>query len=170
LLRLARIEAQSSAGEGPELDLSALAADAAELYTPIGAERSVRLMQSLSPAIVRGDRDQLFQMLVNLLDNALKYAPEGSQVVLSLRATELGAQLRIEDAGPGIPEADRERVFDRFQRLEAHRGTPGSGLGLSLVRAIVHRHGGQVALADLAPGLRVQVTLPRVEGQAGPVA
>jgi signal transduction histidine kinase len=170
LLRLARIEAQPPAGEGPELDLSALAADAAELYTPIGAERSVRLMQSLSPAIVRGDRDQLFQMLVNLLDNALKYAPEGSQVVLSLRATELGAQLRIEDAGPGIPEADRERVFDRFQRLEAHRGTPGSGLGLSLVRAIVHRHGGQVALADLAPGLRVQVTLPRVEGQAGPVA
>jgi signal transduction histidine kinase len=168
LLRLARIEAQPPAGEGPELDLSALAADAAELYTPIGAERSVRLALSLEPALVRGDRDQLFQMLVNLLDNALKYAPEGSEVGLSLHAGE-AAVLRVDDGGPGIPEADRERVFDRFQRLESHRGTPGSGLGLSLVRAIVHRHGGRIELIDRAPGLRVQVTLP-LAGAAGRIA
>jgi len=159
LLRLARIEAQPPAGEGPQLDLSALVADAAELYTPIGAERGVRVALSLSPALVHGDRDQLFQMLVNLLDNALKHAPEGSQVGLSLQAGE-AAVLCVDDAGPGIPEADRERVFDRFQRLEAHRGTPGSGLGLSLVRAIVHRHGGRIELIERAPGLRVQVTLP----------
>ena len=61
---------------------------------------------------------------------------------------------------PGIPPALRERVFDRFQRLETHRGSPGVGLGLSLVRAIVHRHGGRIALLDSAPGLRVRVILP----------
>lgn len=168
LLRLARIEAQPPSGEGPELDLSALVADAAELYTPIGAERGVRVALSLSPALVHGDRDQLFQMLVNLLDNALKHAPEGTQVGLSLHAGE-AAVLCVDDAGPGIPEADRERVFDRFQRLEAHRGTSGSGLGLSLVRAIVHRHGGRIELIERAPGLRVQVTLPLGSG-AGRIA
>ena len=168
LLRLARIEAQPPAGEGPELDLSALVADAVELYTPIGAERSVRLAPTLSPALVRGDRDQLFQMLVNLLDNALKHAPEGSEVAVCLRAGD-AAVLCVDDAGPGIPEGDRERVFDRFQRLEAHRGTPGSGLGLSLVRAIVHRHGGRIELIERAPGLRVQVTLP-LAAAAGRIA
>ncbi len=160
LLRLARIEAQSPAGEGPVLDLSALAADAAELYVPIGAERGVGLRTSLAPAQVRGDRDQLFQMLVNLLDNALKFAPTGGEVGVSLEAAADGVVLCVDDDGPGIPETDRERVFDRFQRLEAHRGTPGSGLGLSLVRAIVHRHGGRIELLDRAPGLRVQVWLP----------
>lgn len=159
LLRLARIEAQPPV-HGPLLALDELAADAIELYTPIGGERAVRLRAQLPPAPVHGDRDQLFQMLVNLLDNALKFAPSGSEVVLSLRATQDGVLLQVDDDGPGIPEADRERVFDRFQRLEAHRGTPGSGLGLSLVRAIVRRHGGQVRLADRAPGLRVQVLLP----------
>lgn len=160
LLRLARIEAQAPAGAGPVLDLSALAADAAELYTPIGAERAIRLNVDFARADVHGDRDQLFQMLVNLLDNALKFAPAGGEVGMSLQATADGAVLCIDDDGPGIPEADRERVFDRFQRLESHRGTPGSGLGLSLVRAIVHRHGGRIELLDRAPGLRVQVWLP----------
>lgn len=160
LLRLARIEAQPPAAEGPVLALDELVADAVELYTPIGGERAVGLHADVQVATVRGDRDQLFQMLVNLLDNALKFAPAGSEVALSLRVTNDGAVLRVDDDGPGIPEADRERVFDRFQRLETHRGTPGSGLGLSLVRAIVQRHGGQVLLADRAPGLRVQVTLP----------
>lgn len=161
LLRLARIEAQAPVGEGPVLDLAALAADAVELYTPIGGERAIRLRAELAPVTVRGDRDQLFQMLVNLLDNAFKYAPSGSEVVLSLDVVPDGAVLCIDDAGPGIPEADRERVFDRFERLESHRGTAGSGLGLSLARAIAQRHGGHIALSDRAPGLRVQVTLPQ---------
>ncbi|HEY5805706.1 MAG TPA: ATP-binding protein [Lysobacter sp.] len=162
LLWLARIEAQAPAGDAPPLELAALVADAVELYTPIAAERDIRLQASLQPVQVRGDRDQLFQMLVNLLDNALKYAPGGSEVDVSLQLTPQGALLQMDDRGPGIPEAERERVFDRFQRLEAHRGSPGSGLGLSLVRAIVHRHGGRVLLLDHAPGLRVLVLLPLV--------
>ena len=70
--------------------------------------------------------------------------------------------LEVRDAGRGIPEADRVRVFDRFQRLAADRGTPGTGLGLALVRAIVQRHGGSIELLDNQPGLRVRITLPRV--------
>ena len=160
LLRLARIEAQAPAAADPLLDLSELVVDAVELYVPSAAERDIRVRVDLHTVWVRGDRDQLFQVVVNLLDNALKYAPAGSEVATRLQDCDEGVVLEIADYGPGIPEADRERVFDRFQRLETHRGSPGIGLGLSLVRAIVHRHGGRIALLDSAPGLRVRVILP----------
>jgi signal transduction histidine kinase len=160
LLRLARIEAQATDADAPELDLRALIDDAAELYAPVAAERGIRIVVATNEASVRGDRDQLFQLVVNLLDNALKHAPAGSEVELALDAVADGVRLQVADRGPGIPEAERERVFDRFQRLEAHRGTPGIGLGLSLVRAIVRHHGGRIRLLDNAPGLRVQVMLP----------
>ena len=160
LLRLARIEAQAPAAADPLLDLSELVVDAVELYVPSAAERDIRVRVDLHTVWVRGDRDQLFQVVVNLLDNALKYAPAGSEVATRLQECDEGVVLEIADYGPGIPEADRERVFDRFQRLETHRGSPGVGLGLSLVRAIVHRHGGRIALLDSAPGLRVRVILP----------
>ena len=160
LLRLARIEAQPLEGDAPLQDLRELADDAVELYAPIAAERGIRISTQLQTVTVRGDRDQLFQLLVNLLDNALKYAPPGSEVTLSLEAQPDGACLQLADAGPGIPEHARARVFDRFQRLEAHRGSPGVGLGLSLVRAIVAHHGGHIELQDNAPGLRVRVMLP----------
>lgn len=166
LLRLARIEAQAPAKDDPLLDLSALVADAMELYTPSAGERGIRLVSDLRPAWVHGDRDQLFQASVNLLDNAVKYAPAGSVVGVSSHATTEGVVLQVDDRGPGIPEGDRERVFDRFQRLEGHRGSPGSGLGLSLVRAIVQRHGGRVVLLDHEPGLRVRVILPSAASAA----
>lgn len=160
LLRLARIEAQPPVHDEPALDLAALAADAVELYTPIAAERGIALrIAATAKARVRGDADQLFQLLVNLLDNAVKYAPPASEVEVALRRERDETVLEIGDRGPGIPAADRERVFDRFQRLEAHRGSPGIGLGMSLVRAIAHRHGGRIALLDQAPGLRVRVSL-----------
>ncbi|WP_133478214.1 sensor histidine kinase [Cognatilysobacter segetis] len=160
LLRLARIESQPAVADAPAVDLSELVADAAELYTPSALELGLRLEVSAVPCRVRGDRDQLFQLLVNLLDNALKYAPRGTTVALRLDRVDGQALLAVDDEGPGVPEAERERVFDRFQRLEAHRGSPGIGLGLSLVRAIVLRHGGHVRLVDRAPGLGVRVSLP----------
>ena len=167
LLRLARIEAQPPVHDEALLDLSDLVRDAAELYTPIAAERGIALNTELPPAgeaTVRGDTDQLFQMLVNLLDNAVKYAPADTEVRVSLQRERHAIALQIDDRGPGIPAADRERVFDRFQRLESHRGSPGTGLGMSLVRAILHRHGGHIALLDNAPGLRVRVTLAEASG------
>lgn len=160
LLRLARIEAQSLDAQAPAVALRPLAEDAIEMYAPIASERGIRLEARLHDVQVRGDRDQLFQALVNLLDNALKYAPTDSTVDTTLIDAGADVLLEIADRGPGIPETERERVFDRFQRLEAHRGSPGVGLGLSLVRAIVHHHGGRVQLLDNAPGLRVRVMLP----------
>jgi signal transduction histidine kinase len=157
LLRLARIEAQAPPGQDARVDLDRLVDDAAELYAPIAAERHIELAVSISPAQTQGDADQLFQLLVNLLDNAIKFAPSGSTVEVSLRRTGQGIELDVSDRGSGIPEPDRERVFDRFERLESHRASPGSGLGLSLARAIVLRHEGRIALLDNAPGLRVRV-------------
>lgn len=160
LLRLARIESQSPDTLAPVLALRALVADAVELYAPIAVANGIGIATTLAEVDVRGDRDQLFQMVVNLLDNALKYAPAGSEVGVALASDDGHARLDIVDQGPGIPEPDRERVFDRFQRLEMHRGSPGVGLGLSLVRAIVHHHGGRVQLLDNAPGLQARVWLP----------
>lgn len=160
LLRLARVEAQAPADTDPDIALEPLVRDAIELYEPIAAERGIALLPSLEPVRSRGDADQLFQMLINLLDNAIKYSPSGGEIRVSLRRDIDGAHLEIADRGGGIPADERERVFDRFHRLEKHRGSPGSGLGLSLVRAIVHRHRGQIRLEDHRPGLRVCVLLP----------
>ena len=161
LLRLARIEAQSPPDGHAPVDLEPIIADAIELYAPIAAERGIALEADTAPARVRGDADQLFQLLVNLLDNAIKFAPAGSRVEIVLRAQTLAqmVELDVADHGVGIPEAQRERMFDRFARLESHRASPGTGLGLSLARAIVLRHEGRIALLDNAPGLRVRVTL-----------
>lgn len=161
LLRLARIEAQPPLHDAPPVDLQALARDALELYAPITAERDIALRDDSGPAQMRGDADQLFQLLVNLVDNAVKFAPPRSEVVLRLSSDEAAVVLEIADAGPGIPAAERGRVLDRFVRLEAQRSSPGTGLGLSLVRAIVLRHEGRIELLDAAPGLRVRITLPR---------
>lgn len=160
LLRLARIEAQPLAETAPLLDFKRLIEDAVEMYAPVADERALQLVTALAPVCLRGDRDQLFQLITNLLDNALKFAPTGSAIQVELHVLQANVQLVVADRGPGIPEAERERVFDRFQRIEPHRGTPGFGLGLSLARAIAKHHGGRIELHDNAPGLRVDVIWP----------
>ena len=159
LLRLARIEAQSPPETDALVELDKLAEDAIDLYAPIAGERGITLHADTVPAQVRGDADQLFQLLVNLLDNAVKFAPPDSAVHVLLHTTLHAVELEVADHGAGVPESERERVFDRFARMEAHRASAGTGLGLSLVRAIVVRHEGRIELLDNAPGLRVRVTL-----------
>ena len=165
LLRLTRIEAQTADADDPEVAMQPLVLDAVELYAPIAVERGLALEEKTATCVLRGDADQLFQLVANLLDNALKYATTGTRVVLHLYDDGDAIHLIVGDNGAGIPVADRERVFDRFVRLEEHRGSPGSGLGLSLVRAITHRHGGTVTLEDNLPGLRVRVRLPHAASQ-----
>lgn len=161
LLRLSRIEAQSPPLDAPRIDLQALSRDALELYQPVAMQRGIVLEDDTMSVSASGDADQLFQALVNLLDNAIKYAPENSRVRMGLRQTATNVLLEVADAGPGIAPRDRARVFDRFERVEDHRGTPGTGLGLSLVRAIVQRHAGTIELDDNAPGLIVRIRLPQ---------
>ncbi len=159
MLRLARLEADTRTPDSP-VNLRALVQDAAELFEALAEDSGQEIVVDAVDATINGDRDQLFQMLVNLIDNAIKYSPAGSTITLALKRQGNRLFLGVSDNGPGIPVAERERVFDRFVRLESHRGSPGNGLGLSLVRAIALHHGGRVWLEDAQPGLRVMVELP----------
>ena len=157
LLSIAELESGALADQSELLDLSEVARSAAELYEPVAEERGFVLVVVAEPGVtVRGDRHLLSQALTNLLDNALKYAG-GGEVAIRVFSRDGQALLEVADRGPGIPEADREAVLDRFVRLEPSRTTPGNGLGLSLVRAIVRRHNGSVLLQDNEPGLQVQL-------------
>lgn len=164
LLRIAEAEAGAGAERGETLDLGEVARAAAEFYEPVAEEQEFRLVVAIEPGIkIRCDRHLLSQALANLLDNALKYAGGGELAVQVFRSGE-HAVLDVADRGPGIPETDRESVFDRFVRLEPSRSTPGNGLGLSLVRAVARRHRGMVTLLDNQPGLRARLEFPALTG------
>jgi len=163
LLRIAELESGARLDQTAPLELSEVARSAAELYEPVAEEKGFTLsVVADEPGIrISGDWHLLSQALANLLDNALKYAGGG---LIELRVYHENGQaiLEVADQGPGIPEADRQSVLDRFVRLEPSRTTPGNGLGLSLVRAIARRHDGSVALEDNRPGLRVRLQFPRL--------
>ncbi|MBV8120938.1 MAG: HAMP domain-containing histidine kinase [Alphaproteobacteria bacterium] len=160
LLRIAEAEAGAVVDMAAPFDLAEVARAAVELYEPVAEEKGFVLTLTAEPQVdIRGDRHLLSQALANLLDNAIKYADGGALEVRVFRA-DARAVLEVADHGPGIPQNNREIVFDRFVRLEPSRSTPGNGLGLSLVRAVVHRHLGTIALADNHPGLRARLEFP----------
>jgi signal transduction histidine kinase len=162
LLSIAELESGARSDQTEPVDLSEVAHSAAELYEPVAEESGFVLSVAAEPQVkVRGDRHLLSQAVANLLDNALKYAG-GGEVEVRVFGSSGSAVLEVADHGPGIPEADWESVFDRFVRLEPSRTTPGNGLGLSLVRAIMRRHGSSVTLAANHPGLRVRLEFVRL--------
>ena len=120
------------------------------------------VLESSRPVWIEGDGDLLTQMTVNLVENALRHTPRGCTVRLSALRTADGAVLSVADDGPGVPAAERERLFDRFYRLERSRSTPGSGLGLALVQAVARLHRGEVSLGDRRPGLEARIVIPAV--------
>jgi len=151
------------------LDPAQLVADVAELYEPLAEEKGIAMACRTTPGLsVEGDRHMMFQALANLVDNAVKYTPEGGSVTVAVAAHEGGVEITIADSGPGIPEEARDRVLDRFVRLDATRSTPGNGLGLSLVKAVARLHGGTLALGDNAPGLKVHLRLPTAKSRPAP--
>jgi signal transduction histidine kinase len=161
LLRIAQIESGARRAAFRPCDLAALAQTVTEAFAPSAEDNH----QSLSliaegPVLVDGDAELLTQMLVNLVENALRHA--GPRARITVTAARLGraAVLSVKDDGPGVPEADRERLFDRFYRLERSRSTPGSGLGLALVAAVAKLHGAEVALLPAQPGLEARVSFP----------
>ncbi|MFV0279220.1 MAG: ATP-binding protein [Rhodoblastus sp.] len=164
LLTIVRAES----GSGPKMetiDVSRVAGEVAELYEAAAEEREVSFTSAIEPGLfVQGNRELIARTLANLLDNGLKYgattAGEGPQLRLAARRLGSTVQLAVEDRGPGVPAADRERVLDRFVRLESSRSLPGSGLGLSLAAAIAHLHKGALRLEDNAPGLRAVLEIP----------
>lgn len=192
LLRIAQVETGGRRVAFAPVDLGPLLTDVAELYDAVAADRGVALVWPAplaaqgtpppppgrppapepppAPVMVLGDRDLLFQALANLLDNAVKYSPDGGRVDLALGVARETVTIEVRDQGPGIPEPDRQRVFERFARLDQARSTPGNGLGLTMVAAVVEAHGGRIVLADGAGdgkgqggggGLTVRLTFAR---------
>jgi signal transduction histidine kinase len=161
LLRIARIEAGGHAARFETVDLAALAHDAAELYEALAEEKQLEFSMQVDEGVaMQGDRDLLFQALINLLDNAVKYTPPGGAVSLRLQRDGDTAEITVGDTGPGIAEGERGKVGQRFYRGESSRSTPGSGLGLSLVEAVARLHRAALVLDDNAPGLKATLRLP----------
>ncbi len=164
LLRLAEVEAGAMQGGFTVLELGELVRTVGEEFLDVAAdEGQILSVEAPTPLWVRGDRALLVQMLVNLIENAIRHCPSGTAMRLSLTRTPEGlARIEMADAGPGIPEAERERVFQRFARLDRSRHSAGHGLGLPLIRAIITMHDGTVTLLDNHPGLLVRADLPSV--------
>jgi signal transduction histidine kinase len=162
LLRIAQIEGGGARVAFAPVDLNALASGIAELYGPDAeaADRRLTLDLAAPPLIVSGERGLLGQALANLIENALRHTQGGTAITLRTARENGGAVLEVADRGPGIPEAEREKVLRRLYRLERSRTTPGHGLGLSLVAATARLHGAELALLDNAPGLRVRLSFP----------
>ncbi|HXA36727.1 MAG TPA: ATP-binding protein [Steroidobacteraceae bacterium] len=156
LLRIALAETGTVARE--PVDLSELVASVVELYAPVSEQRGIELESSVAPgAAVLGSRQLLAQALANLLDNAVKFTPDGGRIRVQLRGPADEPEVIVEDSGPGIPADKREAVLGRRVRLDEARKFPGSGLGLSLVAAVTKLHGARLVLDDAGPGLRVSL-------------
>nr|MEA2798995.1 hypothetical protein [Phenylobacterium sp.] len=170
VLSIARLQAAGAAPDPVLFDPAELAADISELYEPLCEDKRIDFAAELSKDLqLRGNREFLAQALANILDNAVKYTPAGGAIMLRVRRRSSGeVEFSVTDTGPGVPDSDRDRVVERFVRLENSRNQPGAGLGLSLVAAVAEAHGGRLELAEgpgkvdeMGPGLRVALILPR---------
>ena len=169
LLMISRVEAGSSTAEMQEIDLSAIAADSAELYEPAAEEAGMALSMTIEPGIhINGNRELVGQALFNLLDNAVKYSSgvDGADIAVSLSKSDGFATLTVADKGPGIPADRYEDAVKRFVRIDESRTKPGTGLGLSMVEAVALLHGGSLELASTKgeteenKGLTVRMKFP----------
>jgi signal transduction histidine kinase len=168
VLAISRLQA-AGAPDQVLFDPAELGADVADLYGPSCEDKAIDFKAEFSRGLtMRGNREFLAQALANLLDNAVKYTPEGGAIMLRVRLRSSGEiEFSVTDTGPGVPEEERPRVVQRFVRLDNSRNEPGVGLGLSLVAAVAEAHGGRLELAEgpgaydrFGPGLRVALVFP----------
>ena len=164
LLLIAEAEAGSVRESMQELSLRDLIEGVGELYGPLAEEKNLRFSVVIPTegAVIRGNRNLVSQALANLVDNAIKYAPGGGSVAVELENHGSDSVLVVADHGPGIPAEDRERVTQRFVRLESSRNSPGTGLGLSLVAAVARLHEATLTFEDNHPGLRATLVFHRI--------
>jgi signal transduction histidine kinase len=169
LLRIAEVENRARRAGFRALDLAGVAADVMELYEPVAEEKGISLSLEAggAPAIeIAGDSSLLFEAVSNLVDNAIKYSPAGSRVAVRVLATNGQTGIEVSDTGPGIPEEEWGAVLRRFHRVDKCRGTPGSGLGLSLVAAVARLHDMHLVIEDAHPGCRVVLWRERPSSDA----
>ncbi len=160
LLRIAQIDSGRRRSGFKRTDLAEVARTVVDAFSPSAEDAGEHLnldSGSQDGVFVEGDSELLIQMLVNLVENAMRHAGDGASISVQVAVAGLRPILVVRDNGPGVPERERQRLFDRFYRLEQSRSTPGSGLGLSLVASIARLHGAVVSLADANPGLEVRV-------------
>jgi signal transduction histidine kinase len=174
LLRLAEIDTGARYSGFVQVDVAKVASEAAEFYQPVAELKGVRLsFESSGELTVAGDPLLLAQAIGNLIDNALKYARENGTITVEVVQQQPDGVIGIavSDDGPGIPDEEKPKVTERFYRGDASRGTPGAGLGLSLVAAVAKLHGGSLQLRDNHPGLRATLILvPGIGPGGGPLA
>lgn len=166
LLRIAQVEAGARKARFIELSLGEVVKAIAEIYADVAEDDGKSLSATIPNRLggqIHGDRELLTQTFANLVENALRHCPEGTAIELSV--VEHGDRViaAVRDNGPGIPPEERERVFRRLYRLDKSRSTPGSGLGLSLVRAVADLHGASITLEDCGPGLAVIISFSRAK-------
>lgn len=158
LLRIAQLESGAQKSAFAQVDLSELVRSVADAYQPASEDSGHTLEIHVEEGLaLNGDRQLLAQMLSNLVENALHHTPAGTAVSVSARKTKIGVEIEVADNGPGIPETERDKVFDRFYRLDRSRAAAGSGLGLALVKAIATLHGFAIRLEDRKPSLAIVI-------------
>jgi signal transduction histidine kinase len=161
MLRIAQIEAGTARSRFTDVDLSGVLRAIVDLYAAFAEDQKQELSGQIADGVsVHGDRELLTQMMVNLVENALRHCPAGTRIAVRLERPAGAILCTIADNGPGIPKEEHDKVFRRFYRLDSSRATPGSGLGLSLVAAIAELHGVAVTLGDNQPGLKVSLRFP----------
>ena len=162
LLRISQIEAGARRANFRPVSLAAVAREVVEAFAPAAEDEHKVIASAFDDDFdLVGDRELLTQMLANCIDNALRHTPPGTQIRIEGRRRDGGDAISVADDGPGVPAAERERIFQRFHRLDTARGTPGTGLGLSLVAAVAELHGLSIRALDNRPGLRIEFTMPR---------
>ncbi len=159
LLRIARIESGKKEKEFDLVEMAPLLEDILELYEPVAEEKHINIISRVENHSTWGDADMLFQVFANLMDNAIKFTPEGSSIELVCRQESSRVVVEVADHGCGIPDKDKKRVFERFYRGEESRHTAGNGLGLSLVQAVMKLHKASIWIKDNNPGTRFFISL-----------
>ncbi|MBI1201889.1 MAG: HAMP domain-containing protein [Rhodopseudomonas sp.] len=173
LLRIAQIEAGARKSRFTAVNLFEILVALADVYRSVAEDAGLTLKCELTPeaeCIVLGDRELLTQMYANLIENAIRHCPPGAVIHVSILASGDKIITSVEDDGPGIPEEEHEKVFRRLYRLEKSRTSPGSGLGLSLVKAVADLHAAEIHFEDAGPGLRVIITFARLSGSSNSAA
>ncbi|HWG04486.1 MAG TPA: HAMP domain-containing sensor histidine kinase [Beijerinckiaceae bacterium] len=161
LTRISQIESTNRKAAFRTVDLSEVAGQVVELFDAAAEDREMHLyVANTAPVLVTADRDLLFDAMANLVDNAIKHGRRNGHVIVGIERNAVCALVYVADNGPGIPAQERQHVFKRFYRLEESRGTPGNGLGLSLVAAVARLHGAQIEMVDNNPGLKVELHFP----------
>lgn len=162
LLRIAQIESGSRRSQFQQLDLRSTLVRLTEIYADVAEDGGQVLSASIAdaPLSIMGDPELLTQLFANLIENAIRHGGSSARIRVEGRRERHAIVVEVSDNGPGIPAAEHEAVFTRLYRMERSRSTPGTGLGLSLAKAIVDLHGASITLGDNAPGLRVSVSFP----------